>query len=157
MIFYPSPLSRLFRSQKGAAAVEFGLVVPVLAMLILGATDLALAVSAKLRLQQAAARSIEMINVAGLNSTALDALPSEAASAAGVDVANVGLEKWLECNAVRQSDFDGTCANGEQTARYVALTINGTYAPLFSIGFKALGLATNGTVPITGKASVRLQ
>ena len=151
------PILALLRSDGGIAAVEFALIAPILAILLLGATDIALAVSAKLALQQSAARSIEMVNVSGLNGVALDGLQAEAATAAGVTSQNVTIDKWLECDGVRQSDFNTDCVSGSQIGRYVGLTINGSYLPLFGIGFKSLGLTQNGVVPLTGSASVRLQ
>lgn len=150
-------LWRLGRDGRGVAAVELALIAPVLAMLILGTTDIARAVARKLAVQQAAARTIEMASAGGLTGTAYLNMQAEAATAAGVASNKVTTDRWLECNGVRQADWDTTCASGAQIARFVSLTINGSYTPIFDLTFRLLGLSKQGTLPVTGKASVRLQ
>jgi Flp pilus assembly protein TadG len=152
-----APLPALATDRRGIAAVEFGFVAPLLALLLLGISDIAMAVAAKMSAQQAAARAIEMVNVSGLNSAAFSQVRAEAATAAGVAVDQVAVSSWLECDGVKQADFDTSCASGAQTARFISLVVNATYDPMFDIAFKALGIGRNGLVPVTGKASVRLQ
>lgn len=150
-------LWRLGRDRRGVAAVELALIAPMLATLILGTTDIARAVARKLAVQQAAARTIEMASAGGLTGTAYLNMQAEAATAAGVASNKVSTDRWLECDGVRQGDWNTTCASGAQIGRYVSLTINGSYTPMFNLTFRLLGLSQNGTIPVTGMASVRLQ
>ncbi len=148
---------RLRRDRVGLAAVEFGLLAPLLALLLTGTVDVALAVAAKLRAQQAATRAIEKISVAGSSGTALASIKAEAAAAAGVPLGNVTIDNWLECDGVRQPSFSGNCTSGSQIGRHASLVVTAGYSPIFDFVFAALGLSQNGKVPVSGRASVRLQ
>ena len=149
-------LYRLLADRKGASVMETALVVPTLAVFVAGATDMAMGYAQKIKVQQAAARSIEMVTTTGLGSTAFTALQSEAASAAGVSTSNVTVDSWLECNTVRQSSVNGSCSDGAQIARFASVIINGSYTPMFSFLIPRSRL-TNGAIPLTGYSSVRVQ
>ena len=141
-------LRRLTRDQRGTSVIELALAGPLLAMMVLGVTDASLVVAKKLKMQQAATRSIEMATTGGLNSAAFQYLAQDAATAAGVGVQNAVLDKWLECDGVRQDSFSDSCTGTAQVGRFVSISITDQFAPLFISSF-------GGTV--TGKASVRVQ
>ena len=146
----------LRRDSKGASIMETALVVPTLAVFVAGATDMAMGYAQKIKVQQAATRSIEMVTTAGLGSTAFTALQSEAASAAEVSTSNVTVDSWLECDTVRQSSIGASCSAGAQIARFASVSINGSYTPMFSFLIPRSRL-TNGAIPLTGYSSVRVQ
>ena len=146
-------LRRLLADRRGVSVIETAMVVPVMAILIAGISDLALGFSAKLKVQQAAARTIEMATAGGLNSAAFQALQNEAAITAGVPTGQVTLDKWLECAGVRQTLFDGTCSSGEQVARFASISIGASYRPRFPL-LQAVG---DGSIPLNGYAAVRVQ
>lgn len=148
---------RLLTDRKGTSVMETAIVVPALAILVMGASDLAMGFSEKLKLQQAAARTVEMATAGGLNSAAFQNLQAEGASAAGVPTESVTLDTWLECNSVRQSSFDGTCGDGEQVARFVSIDISGSYAPMFSFLVPQSRTTDNGGFALNGYSSVRVQ
>ena len=143
---------QLARDRRGVSAIELGIALPVLAVMLMGVADLALGYSQKLKVQQASARTIEMATASGLNGAAFQLLKAEAASAAGVSQDAVTLDKWLECDAVRQPSFDGTCASGAQIGRFVSIAVSGSYRPLFPVG-----MGSSTTIPIGGYAQVRVQ
>jgi len=138
---------------RGISVIETAIVIPALAMLIAGMSDLAMGFAAKLRVQQAAARSVEMATAGGLNSAAFQALQAEAADAASVPAEQVTLDKWLECAGVRQVSFDGSCFTGQQVGRFVSISISASYRPMFPM----LQLSASGDIPVAGYASVRVQ
>jgi Flp pilus assembly protein TadG len=146
---------RLLRSERGSSVIELSALSPMLLSMVLGLIDASLGFTAKLKLQQAATRSIEMATAGGIASPAFNSLADEAATASGVSKTNITVTKWLECNGTRQDSFDAICASGQQYARYVSVTINGNYTPMLSSAMHAFGLP--GTLSITGKASVRMQ
>jgi hypothetical protein len=151
-------LSQLLRENGGTSVVELGMIAPILALFIVGIVDLAIAYSAKLSLEQAAQRSVEMAIGAGKVGSDYEYVRKEAASAANVPVENVTLATWLECGGSRQPDFYGVCEDSnDQIARYISVDIAGAYQPLFSLG--AFGRQTDsaGRVPLRGDATVRLQ
>ena len=149
-------LNRMIEDKTGASLMETAITLPVLAFLVMGASDLAMGFSQKLTIQQAAARSIEMATAGGVSSATLTTIRAEAASAAGVSTDKVTIDSWLECNGTRQSSFDGVCTTGQQVARFVAINISGSYTPMFSFVVPR-SMTNNGSVSVTGYSSVRVQ
>jgi Flp pilus assembly protein TadG len=149
-----SPKAAL-RDSRGTSVIELGLISPVLLIFMLGMIDLSMGYSAKLKLQQSAARAIELANAGGISSPAINAMSAEAQAASGLDSSHVTVDSWLECDGTRQTSIAVVCADGQQVARYVSVTINSTYAPMMSGAMQAFGLP--GTVAIRGDASVRMQ
>lgn len=150
----PKPLRR---DERGASMVEFALFVPILAVMVMGITDVSMGYSRKLTLEQAAYRALERVAVGSVQSD-YSYLRAEAAAAAGVPVANVTVDNWLECDGVRQTSFNGVCPETQMVSRYVRVAITATYTPSFNYGPLARGFAgANGTVPISASASLRIQ
>ena len=148
-------LRRLRGDRQGASVIEFALFAPILGMMLMGVTDLAMGYATKLRVEAAIYRTLEKVAVGSSSSIDATALRTEAATAAGINVSQVSFDNWLECNRVRNASFDGACAAGEDTARYVKLTINTTFTPRFRYGPLLRG--STGTVPIEANTSLRIQ
>lgn len=148
-------LTRLASDEQGASLVEMAMVLPVLASLIVGIVDVSRAFSAKLDLQQAAERTIEKVQQYQTDGR-VDTLRTEAATAAGVPTNNVSVDSWLECNGVRQSDYDINCPDGEVPGRWVKVKITGTYTPMFASS-RWPGSNSDGTYTIHGDAGLRTQ
>jgi Flp pilus assembly protein TadG len=145
----------LVADARGASIIELAISVPFLLVMTLGMVDAAMGYSAKLQIQQAAARTIEMATAGGINSPAFQNMQAEAATASGQDSSHVGIDTWMECDGVRQASFTGSCTSGQQIAHFAGVTINGTYAPIMSGLMQIFHLPTS--FPIQGKASVRMQ
>jgi Flp pilus assembly protein TadG len=148
-------LHRLRGDDKGASVIEFALFAPVLGVMLMGVTDLAMGYSTKLRVEGAIYRALEKVAVGSFQSDYATYLQAEAATAAGVPTSAVAVDSWLECDRIRQASFAGACAAGQATSRYVKVTITTSYTPRFSYG--PLVRTSNGTVPIEANASLRIQ
>lgn len=151
---------KLLRDQRGTSLVELAFAAPILAMLVMGIGDLARGFSEKYVLQQVANRTIEMAHL-GSTEDDYEYLKVEAAAAltdAGVTGATVTLKSWRECNGNKdnQLPWQGSCPNGEQTARYITLTIGSTFRPSFG-SLTYAGANADGTVPISASVSLRVQ
>lgn len=146
---------RLARCVRATSTVELALISPILAVALAGSVDCARLVSAKLSLQQAAERTAELATAGSVGSAAFTSLQSEAATAAKVSTANVTVTYWLECDGVRQSLFDGTCATGQQVGRFASIAITSSYKPSFAWLLRSVG--TDSAIPISASASVRVQ
>ena len=148
-------LSRLWSDTHGASVIEFALFAPVLGMMIMGITDFAMGYAQKLRIEQAIYRTLEKIAVGTVQSD-YQSFKAEAATAAGVSQSAVTINNWLECNEVTSPNgFNGNCATGERTARYVSITIATNYTPEFDYGPWVTD--ANGNVPISSSSSLRIQ
>ena len=148
-------LRRLRADAKGASVVEFALFAPILSMMVMGISDFAMGYSAKLRVEGAIYRTLEKVAV-GTVQTDYQYLKAEAATAAGVAQSAVTVDNWLECNRVRADSFAGQCAAGQDTARYVSVSITTSYTPRFGYG-PLRNRNSSGVVPITSASSLRIQ
>ncbi|MFC3174333.1 TadE/TadG family type IV pilus assembly protein [Novosphingobium bradum] len=151
----PAFFARLLRDQRGTSLIEMSLILPVLVMLGCGATDLALCYAQGLKLQQAAARTMELAIAAGFKSSMTSTLQSEGATAAGVPSGNVAIDLWLECDGTRQTDYNGSCS-GSSPARFASVTITSTYNWMFEQVIPAWNNQPY-SVPLKGYAEVRIQ
>lgn len=147
-------LRRLAHEQRAVGAIELALVAPVIVLLLLGATDVAMGYSAKLKLQQAAARATEMATARTPNSLTKEKLKTEAAAAAAAvsPGASSEVDLWLECNGGPRLAFTGGCSTGQEIARYASVVISGRYQPIFGFPF----FSKTG-VAISARSSVRVQ
>jgi hypothetical protein len=148
-------LRAIVRDERGSSMLEMTFILPVLIMLGCGATDLAMCYAQGLKLQQAAARTMELAIASGFKSSMTTTLQSEGATAAGVPTGNVTVDLWLECDGVRQSDYNGSCS-GSSPARFASATITDTYNWMF----EAIVPSWNNqpySVPLKGYAEVRIQ
>jgi hypothetical protein len=150
-------LWNLARDARGASLIELGLFAPILALMVMGVSDVAMGYSRKLTLEQAAYRTLERVAVGSVQSD-YSYLRAEAAAAAGVPESNVTVNAWLECDRMRQAQFDGSCPDGQMISRYVQIGIVGSYRPSFPGGPLALRYSNaDGSVPITVSAALRIQ
>lgn len=155
-------MTSLACDDRGASIIEMAMAMPVLASLLIGMVDISRAYSAKLQLEQAAARAIEKVQqyqATGSTFTTLQTEAGSAARAAGFsDVADsdVVIDYWLECNGARQADYDTSCASGQTYARWVTVDIPGTFTPMFS-SRRWPGANTDGSFTLHGKAGLRTQ
>lgn len=153
-------LAAFLSCEEGGSMIEFTMIAPLLGFLMLGLADFAMAFSKQIQLEQAAARAIELASAAGSGQTNYDFVRNEAATAAGVPTSNVTLDNWLECDGVRQSDFNGTCVSTAQIARYVSIRVTSQFSPPFDyalIGRVFGSTGFGGAVTLVGDSTVRVQ
>jgi Flp pilus assembly protein TadG len=153
-------LASLRHDQRGNSFVELALIAPVLAALVLGTVDISRAVSIKVQMEQAAQRSLELAQVNSYSkaSDLTTAVQNEAQTAAGSG-SSATVTAWLECNhdTTKQLDYDtGSCSSGQTYARYVSVTVTSSFTPVFGTTYFS-GAKSDGTVPVTGFAVLRMQ
>ncbi len=157
-------LSSLARDERGASLIELGLALPMLAFLTIGMVDLSNGYGAKLRLEQAAQRTLEQVQQKGYSWTSDTvnddaALETEAETAAGPG-SDATVESYTECTSggvkvATLDEFNGSCGSGQAAARYVSISITQTFTPLFDVKFA--GSNDDGTFTLTGEAAIRVQ
>ena len=148
--------ARLARDDRGASIIELALVAPVLASLLIGMVDLSRAYSYKLKLEQAAQRAIEKVQAYQTSTSTYTTLQSEAAAAAGVPTNKVTIDYWLECDGTRASNYESVCTSGQTYARWVTVSVEGTFTPMFRSKYYPRA-NTDGTFTIVGKTGMRTQ
>ena len=142
--------------ERGTSVVELALIMPVLSSMLIGMVDISRGYSAKLELEQAAQRSIEKVQQYQTPEDTYSTLQSEAASAAGVATSAVTIDYWLECNGTRQAVYDSLCPAGQTYVRYVTVSIQKMFTPMFGTQY-CPGANTDGTYTLTGQAGLRTQ
>jgi len=157
----PSPGNASLRyDSRGAAMLEFGLVLPLLAFLMMIIVDSSRGFAAKLKLETAAARTLEKVTAMGVADPSNEPIKREAAAASGQPVSNVQVDKWVECAGARKPSFNDACEEGQEIARYLSISIVADYVPMFnaaSIASVYGGRGLGDRVRIEGDSQVRLQ
>lgn len=155
-------LAHLFRplggDERGTSVIEFGLFAPILAVMVMGITDVAMHYATKLRLEQAAYTALEKVAVGSVQ-TDYDYLRHDAAAEGGVAATDVTVDSWLECDGARRDDlgFAGVCPEGDMISRYVRVSIDSGYMPMFNYGPLTTSAREDGTLPVAASAAVRIQ
>jgi Flp pilus assembly protein TadG len=155
-------LKSLARDERGASIIEMAMAMPVLGSLLIGMVDISRAYSAKLQLEQAAARAVEKVQQYQASESTYTTLQTEAGTAAraagfsNVADSDVVIDYWLECNGVRATDYDTTCSSGQTYARWVTVDIPGTFTPMFASRHWP-NANTDGSFTLHGKAGLRTQ
>lgn len=146
-----SSFSGFLANIAGAAALELALLTPFLALAVLGLTDVGLAVTQKMRLndavQQGAQYGLVRNPISGDVSGIIAAMGPGAPGADRV----VDVQLFCECVAGTVVACATTCAGGNQRHRYLDVTATENYHTLFS--YPVVG----PTIALRSNAVVRLQ
>jgi len=151
-------LKWLARDEQGASIIEMALVAPFFGAMVIGVADISRAYSAKLKLEQAAYRSIEKVQQYRDTSSTFSTISSEASTAAvaaGFTSPTVTVDYFLECDGSRQATYNTTCASGTPN-RWITVDIAGTFTPMFASS-KWPGSNADGTYTLHGRAGLRTQ
>jgi Flp pilus assembly protein TadG len=146
----------LLADQRGNSLVEMAFVAPLLAALMVGTVDISRAYSARVKLEQAAQRAIEKVQVSNYVETDNPTIESDAETAAG-NGSTATVTDWLQCGtSASKLAYTDACASGVAIARYVQVSITNTYTPMFGTRFFP-GANPDGSVPLTAVAGVRVE
>ena len=172
-------LSKLRRSERGAAVIELAMIAPILGLMIIGIVDMSNAFSKKLGLEQGAQRAIERIMQTTASDTVENTLKTEVVcqvngtntdgtcKTSPITTSNVTVTYRLECTdsggsitsqtSTDADTFDAfTCASGTVSqARYLEVLVTDTYTPLFPIHFSFIN--GDGTYHLSATAGMRTQ
>ena len=156
-------IQRLCSNERGVAAVELALIAPILAILIMGASDVGSVFSRKLALEQGAQRAVEKImQTTGLTSVQAT-IAGEVAIQADVEASQVTVVFPRYCGTRLMPDVTrdtngfakgDPCASSEREAHYILIEVTDEYEPMFpslSMGTKL----ANGNYKIEAKAGMR--
>lgn len=153
-------LRKLGRDRRGASLIELAMVMPILLLLLAGMVEVSRFVVARLDVELAAQRTTDYVLARRPQSPDTTYIVTEAAKAGGVDSSLVTVELFLECDGVRQDDFDGYCGATEESARYVYVAIKKPVEMQFDwaglsqlLGMKVL----SSTITVEGDSLERIQ
>jgi Flp pilus assembly pilin Flp len=145
-------LPALARDERGTSLIEFGFLVPFLALLTMGVIDLSRGLAERFALQQAVSRGLELVQARPAFAEGDEAevdysfVKDEVVEAAGLEDApdRVTLTRWLECDGGDPKEVDETCAAGEDVARYLRVRATKDFNGQFY--YKTIAMAASGTL-----------
>lgn len=158
-------IDALLRENRGAAMIELAFVAPVIALMTVGVVDLSNGFGAKLRVEQAAQRSIEKVMQTTGVLTVEDTIAAEAVcqyngtnadgtcKTAPLTTADVKVTHRLECDGVVSANPD--CLDTQKESRWIQVTVSTDYTPMFPLHFT--GIAANGKYHIQSVAGMRTE
>lgn len=164
---------KLWREDRGAAIIELAIVAPVIALMTVGVVDLSNGFGDKLKIEQAAQRSIEKVmqttGITNVEQTiAAEAicqfngtLDDGTCKTAPLTAANVTVAHSLYCKDEGQPESaavleaDGDCDEGDVGSRWIKVTVWTEYTPLFPLHFT--GIDANGKYRIEASAGMRTE
>jgi Flp pilus assembly protein TadG len=162
--------------ERGAAIIELALIAPIFALMTIGVVDMSNAYSRKLQAEQGAQRAVEKIMQTTQDDTVENTLKTEVKCqinggsppcSGRITDADVTVTWRLECSSggtiTAQTATDPTTFDdlfcpvvGSTEARYIQVTVNDKYTPMFPIHFYALN-GSDGTYHISATAGMRTQ
>jgi len=127
-----SLLCRLFgRGEKaieGTAAIEFGFLAPILALMVVGVADFGMGIYRKMQVQNAAQAGAQYAMLHGFSASISTAVTS-ASTFAGIS-AYPAPNQFCGCptsSGVTTAACNSTCADGSVSGNYVTVSSQGTY------------------------------
>ena|ERR1700686_1191058 len=146
-------VSARFRNSEGVAAVEFGLITPVLIGLLVPLTDLGMGFYQQMQVRDAAAAGAQYALRHGWNSTAIQ---NAVTSATGLGSISASPAPGQSCGcpnatSVSISTCNSTCSDGQPAGTYVTVNAQSVYTPL--LPYPVLG----SDVTLTAQSIVRIQ
>lgn len=127
-------LARLLSETNGTVVVETAIVLPVLAMLVLGGFEVSRIVARNSELQSAAseAAAIVLANPPG-DTTERSTIESIVESASGLPSDNVTLTPKYRCNAdVNLVTAATACATTDEISEFLEIHMTDTYTPIWT-------------------------
>lgn len=152
-----SPALRLYRcllratfDDRGIAAVEFGVVLPVLALMVLAVSDLGLGLSRKMQVENAVQLGSSYAVVRGFDASAISAIVTGDASIS----ASPAPALYCGCptgSGIAAAACGSTCGGGARAGTYVSVSAQATYNT--NLNYQVVP----STYTLTAQSTVRLQ
>jgi Flp pilus assembly protein TadG len=143
----------LVRAQDGGAALEFAIIAPIMAAILVPTVDLGMGFYQQMQVQDAAQAGAQYAMAHGWNSTSIQNAVTNATSLASIS-ASPAPAKSCGCpnnGSVAAAACSSTCADGQPAGTYVFVNAQAVYTTLFP--YPALG----SSVALTAQATARIQ
>ena len=141
------------RAKSGVAALEFGIISPVLIAVLLPLIDVGLGLYQEMEVENAAQAGAQYAMVHGWNSANIQSAITNATTLASVSAAPAPA-KTCGCpggTSVTAATCNSNCTDGQQARTYVTASAQAVYTPLVSY----VGIGTS--VTISRQSTVRIQ
>lgn len=146
-------LRRAARDHRGAAAIEFGIIVPMLALILVSATDVGLGVYRKMQVEDAAQAGAEYAIRHGFDTNAISAAVLAATSASTISSSPAPVQ-FCGCAAgtgVTRTSCGAACPGGGTAGTYTTVSAQGSYSTILNY------TVVPDTYTFSAQSTVRLQ
>ncbi len=148
---FPYRVQKPWRDRRGIAALEFGLVAPMLVLLLVGMCDYGIAIWEQMEVGNAARAGAAYASIHGWNSAAIENAAIRATELTSISAA---ASESLGCPSASQGvapPSGSTCSGGVQPGTYVVVNATAQYSLI--IPYPGL----SGPLTLTGQATARIQ
>ena len=126
--------SSFFQCEKGVAAVEFAMVVPVLSLLLIGIVDYGMFINKKMQLQDLSRTVAQYVVQGGSDDDVMENIIETSnfytsAQAIGQTI-TVTTEQVCECADGNSVSCSSTCNSGDYMRNYYTVMLGSTYEPI---------------------------
>ncbi|KWV52970.1 hypothetical protein AS156_09380 [Bradyrhizobium macuxiense] len=114
---------------RGAAAIEFGVLVPLLTLMVISVVDVGLAVYRKMQVEDAAQAGVEYAVAHGFDANGISAAVANATNSTAI-TANPGPTKYCGCataSGVNSMTCGSVCPGGALAGTYTTVTAQALY------------------------------
>ncbi|MFB9269234.1 TadE/TadG family type IV pilus assembly protein [Bradyrhizobium erythrophlei] len=138
------------RDARGAAAIEFGVLVPVLALMVVSVTDIGLAIYRKMQVENAAQAGVEYAIAHGFDTNAISAAVVSATNSNAISASPAPV-KYCGCattSGVSSMTCGATCPGGGSAGTYTTVSAQATYWTIinYQVVPTSYGYSTQSTV-----------
>jgi len=135
--------SSFFQCDKGVAAVEFAMIVPVLSLLLIGIVDYGMFINKKMQLQDLSRTVTQYVVQGGSDDDVMENIIETSnfytnAQAVGQTI-TVTTEQICECVDGNSVSCSSTCSSGDYLRNYYTAMLESTYEPILP-GFDRITL-----------------
>lgn len=128
-------LFRLLRANEGVSAIEFGLLAPILALLIMGIIDFGVAIWDDMQVANAAEAGAAYASINGWNATASQ-IETAVTSATNLSTINASPAPWImscgcpnaNSTSISQVACGTTCGDGSEAGHYWVVSAKTSYS-----------------------------
>lgn len=138
---------------RGAAAIEFGVLVPLFGLMVISVTDIGMGVYRKMQVEDAAQAGAQYAIEHGFDTTAITSAVASAVNSTAI-TASPSPAKFCGClsgSTISGATCGTSCPDGTQAGTYTTVYAQGTFYTLLDYGFAPEGYTFNA------QSTVRLQ
>ena len=146
-------VTRAVKDTTGAAAVEFGFMIPIFGLILISVIDIGLSVYRKMQVEQAAQVGAQYAMVHGFDASAISTAVTSASNATAV-TATPSPTKFCGCvtgSSISKVTCGATCAGGAIAGTYTTVSAQASYPTILDYR------VVPATSTFSAQSTVRLQ
>lgn len=126
-------LKSILHSKRGNAAVELGLISPVLLTMALGGVDVAMGYAHKMKMQHFAQIGADFVIATIEYEPKASEVRDVIIDATGLSSSNIKIDEWLECDGVIEKSLPSCLKVDAEVVKFMEITVTQAYEPMLNI------------------------